>query len=217
MRNPARVFLLGGLAAFVLAPAGPAAAQNPAHVHMGHVMDGFRGTPEGQGLLPTAIAEAQVAMTHAGLMVRDLSNLNAMKAHAGHVLNAIDPGEMENGPGLGYGVKPAAAGVARHIELAAGSEGASQNITTHATHVATSATNTVTRADRIIELAKGIQAAESAEAAAEMAQELNTLAGALAAGVDADENGRIGWQEGEGGLDAAQTHMGLMQRGEGVF
>jgi len=44
-------------AAFTL----PAMAQeSPAHAHMGHVADGFGNTPDGEGLLPTAIAEAEV-------------------------------------------------------------------------------------------------------------------------------------------------------------
>lgn len=199
------------------APGEEAAAQtNPAHTHMGHVADGFRGTPDGQGLLPTAVAEAEVAATHAGLAARDLSNLDGMKRHAGHVLHAVDPSQVENGPGAGYGVIRAAQGVVQHIELAAGAEGASDNVKTHATHVATSARNTVRRAQRIAELAQEIQAAQSASAAAPLMEEMNTLAQALVAGVDANGDGRVGWQEGEGGLAAAQTHMGLMKRGEGM-
>ena len=216
MHNSVRAIVVVVLVFGGLALAGPLTAQaNPAQTHMGHVLDGFSGTPDGQGLLPTAVAEAAVAVTHAGLAARDLSNLDAMKAHAGHVLNALDPSEAESGPGLGYGVKAAAAGVARHIELAAGSEGASQNVKTHATHVATAANNTVARADRMIELAKAIQGSDSAEAAAESVQELNTLAAALTAGIDADDDGQVGWQEGEGGLDASTQHMTFMQRGEG--
>jgi hypothetical protein len=215
MRTSNRVLIvaLGVLSAFSLADYSEASAQAGADTHIGHVMTGFRGTPEGQGLLPTAIAEAAVVATHAGLMVRDPSNLGAMKTHAGHVLHAVDPAEAASGPGLGYGLKPAAAGVVQHVGLAAAADGAPALVATHAPHVTASATNTVIRADRIIELAKGIQAAESAEAAATMAQELNTLAAALTAGVDADGNGRVGWQEGEGGLDIVQTHMGLMTGG----
>ena len=56
----------------VVATSDPALAQESAsHRHMGHVLDGFGGTPEGQGLLPTAAAEAQVAATHAGLALRN--------------------------------------------------------------------------------------------------------------------------------------------------
>ncbi len=216
MRNPAIAMVMVGVAFSGLVPVGQVAAQdNPAQTHMGHVLDGFRGTPDGQGLLPTAAAEAAIAATHAGLATRDLSSLDAMKRHAGHVLNALDPSAAESGPGLGYGVRVAATRVARHIELAARSEGASQNVKTHATHVAMSANNTVARVDRMIELVEAIQGSDSAEAAAESVQELNTLADALTAGIDTDDDGQVGWQEGEGGLDTAEMHMGLMQRGEG--
>ena len=207
------------IALLMLAVAGfataAAAQDSPAHAHMGHVADGFRGTPDGQGLLPTAVAEAEVAAMHAGLAARDLTNLGAMQTHTGHVQHAIDPSVVENGPGAGYGVKPAAAGAARHISMAADSEGASDNIRTHSTHVATSASNTVARADRILELAAQIQEAESAEAAAPLVEEMAGLASQLFAGLDANEDGRTGWQEGEGGLEQATAHMGFMKRGEG--
>ena len=73
-----------------------------------------------------------------------------MKLHAGHVINAVDPSVVASGPGLGYGVKRAALGVAAHIDLAAKTPGASPNIVTHAGHIGTSARNTVQRADAIV-------------------------------------------------------------------
>ena len=155
------------------------------HNHIGHVADAWNDTPEGQGLLPTALAEARIAARHAGLAAGDTSNLEAMKSHTGHVLHAVDPTAIENGPGLGYGVKRAAEGAAKHIQAAAGSDGASQAITTHATHVATSAQNTVTRADEIVMLAQKIQGASTASAAAPLVQELNTLSQQLVDGTDA--------------------------------
>ena len=39
----------------------------------------------------TAMAEARVAVQHAGLAARNPANLDAMKLHAGHVINAVDP------------------------------------------------------------------------------------------------------------------------------
>lgn len=204
-----------GLVGLLASPAAHAQA-NPAHTHMGHVADGFRGTPEGQGLLPTAVAEAEVAAQHAGLAGRDPSNLDGMKRHIGHVLNAMDPTEVESGPGLGYGVKAATAGVARHIGLAAGSDGASDNITTHGNHVSTAAGNVVTWVDEVIALARQVQEATEADAAAGMVEELIELTNAIVSGTDANGDGRTGWQEGEGGLAQATQHMNLMKRGEGL-
>ena len=188
----------------------------PAHAHVGHVADGFRGTPEGMGLLPTAIAEAQVAAQHAGLAAADPSDLASIKRHVGHVMHALDAESSERGPGKGYGLIRAAEGVVRHIELAAGSEGASDGLKAHAGHVAASAGNTVTRAQRMAEIAQEIMAVEEGGDAADLVAELAALADVLIPGVDANEDGRVGWQEGEGGLEQAQTHLGLLKRGEGI-
>jgi len=196
--------------------AAAVSAQSPAHTHIGHVADAFRGTPEGQGLLPAAVAEAAVAAQHAGFAGRDPSNLDGMKRHMGHILNAIDPTEVENGPGLGYGVKAAAAGVVRHTELAAGSEGASDNLKLHGNHIATAAGNVVTWADEVVVLARQVQEATDAAAAAEIVAELVELTNAIVSGTDANGDGRTGWQEGEGGLEQATLHMNLMKRGEGL-
>lgn len=212
--------LTGVLAAStaVLVTTAPASAQadNPAHAHIGHVANGFRGTPEGQGLLPTAVAEAEVAHQHATLAGRDTGNLEGMQRHMAHVIHALDPSEVENGPGAGYGVVAAAGGSARHIELAAAAEGASDGVKTHATHVATAASHAMTMAEQAVELAGDIQDAEDAAEAAALLEELTALTDAIVNGMDANGDGRVGWQEGEGGLAQATTHLGLMMRGEGM-
>jgi hypothetical protein len=195
-------------AAMVNVPAGPAG------VHIGHVVNGFSDTPNGQGLLPTAMAEARVAIQHAGLAARNPASLDAMKLHAGHVINALDPTVVTSGPGLGYGVKKASTGVATHIELAAKAQGASANIVTHATHVAASARNTVQRADQIIALAKQIQAAASATDAAALVSQMVSQCDQLMAGADANGDGRITWEAGEGGLQQVQQHVNLMLAAE---
>ncbi len=203
------------LALAVLLPVG-ASAQAAVHAHIGHVGDGWNDTPDGMGLLPTAVAEAGVAASHAGYAMRDLSNLDAMQGHARHVLHAVDPSAVDGGPGAGYGVIKAATGAARHIELAARADGAPDGVKTHATHVATSARNAVTRAERIAVLAGQIAAARTADAAAPLVREMAALATALVDGVDANSDGRVGWQEGEGGLAVAETHLGLLKRAAGM-
>ena len=220
MSRTARTGLVFALAAGVVgagllwAPA--AAAQNAAHNHIGHVMDKWNDTPDMAGLLPAAIAEARIAAAHAGFAARDLSDLDAMKLHAAHVLHAVDPSQIEGGPGQGYGVRRAAEGAAKHIMAAANSDGASGAVKAHSEHVATSAQNAVTRADEIVMLAQKIAMADSAADAAPLVTELNDLAQALLGGVDANEDGRIGWQEGEGGLEVAETHGNLMKQAEGL-
>lgn len=217
-RSVANGIVVVTLAVAALLPGQVATAQqtSPAHAHIGHVMDEWRDTPDGRGLLPTAVGEAEVAAQHASLAARDPNNLDAMKLHTGHVIHAVAPSEEPSGPGLGYGVKRAAEGTATHIELAADADGASQNVSVHSTHVATSARNTVQRADEVVRLAKQIQAASSASAAAPLVEQLRTLAEQLVTGADADGDGQVGWQEGEGGLEQAEQHMMLMMRGEDI-
>ncbi len=198
------------------APTAGATASNPAHNHIGHVMTMWKDTPNMQGFLPVAVADAKVAMTHAGYMQKSPDNLDSMKLHAGHVLHALDPTLEPKGPGSGYGVTRAAAGALQHIQLAAKSEGASKGVQTHAGHVSASLTDVTQWTDQAIATAQKIRAATSASDAAPLVTELIAQTNSIANGMDANKDGSIGWQTGEGGLAQAQTHMGLMMKGEGL-
>jgi hypothetical protein len=158
------------------------------------------------------MAEAKTAIQHAGLAA-GATTLDAMKLHAGHVLNALDPTLVPTGPGLGYGMKKAALGVATHIELAARTDSASANVKTHAVHVATAARAAATRADSAIAVAQRIQAATTLEQATPLVNELVTLTQQIMSGVDANKDGKIGWDAVEGGLQQASDHMTLMLAG----
>ena len=183
----------------------PAAPANPSHNHIGHVMTMWKDTPGTQGFLPVAIADAKVAATHAGYMQKAPDNLDSMKLHAGHVLNALDPSIEMKGPGSGYGVKRAAAGASNHVQLAAKSEGASKGVQTHAGHVTASLANVTEWTDAAIATAQKIRAATSASEAAPLVAELIAQTNNISNGVDADKNGSIGWQTGEGGLAAGKS------------
>jgi hypothetical protein len=191
-----------------------AVPQGPAGVHIGHVVNAFGDVPGGIGLLPIALAEARTAAQHATLAARAPDNLAGMKLHAGHVLHALDPSIVTMGPGKGYGVRRAATGVAAHIELAAKAEGASAGVTAHAPHIATAARSTITRLDQIVALAKQIQAATAAPEAAGLVTQMASLCEQLVTGADANSDGRVTWQAGEGGLQQAQEHVNLMLAAE---
>ena len=210
------VVAIGGpLPGTYVAPAGNpvvAVPAGPVGVHLGHVMNAFGDTPNGMGLLPTALAEARIAVQHATLAARQPANLDYMKLHAGHVINALDPGIVAAGPGLKYGLKKASLGVATHVELAAAAEGASPGVVTHAKHVALAARNTVGRSDQLIILAQKIQASTSAADAAALVSQMVSLADQLIAGFDANADGKVGMEPGEGGLQQCDEHMKLMLR-----
>lgn len=190
------------------------AQHSAAHTHIGHVATGFPAAPDGAGLLATAAAEAATAAQHARLAADDPSNLPGMKAHAGHVLHALDPAEGSQGPGKGFGVKRAAEGVAAHIEMAANAEGASQAVTTHANHIAAAAKTAAARATEAAAVARRVQAAGTYAEAEPLVMELRTLTRQIVEGHDADGNGTVGWQEGEGGLQQAEQHLTLLREAE---
>ena len=214
MRPAVRVIVLFAFTLPLPSAALLAQETSPATTHVVHVSERFAGTPDAQGLLPTATEEARIVAQHAEFGVRDPSNLESMQRHAGHIIHALDPSAIDQGPGAGYGLLRAAEGVMRHASLAAKSEGATQNITTHSPHVATSAENTVQRASQIMALAQTIQKyVESPEEAAAIFADLKTIADQLTTGVDANDDGRVGWQSGEGGLEQVAQHVGLMKGG----
>jgi hypothetical protein len=191
-------------AVMIAVPAGPAG------VHIGHVVNAFNDVPGGVGLLPIAMTEAKTAAQHATLAARAPADLAGMKLHTGHVLNALDPTIVAAGPGKGYGVRRAATGIATHIELAAKAEGATPAVTMHASHIATASRSTLARVDQIVALAKQIQAATAAPEAAALVTQMASLCEQLVSGVDANSDGRVTWQAGEGGLQQVQEHVNLM-------
>jgi hypothetical protein len=195
-------------------PTGP--PPNPVHTHIGHVMTMWKDTPSTQGFLPVAVADAKVASIHAGYMQKSSDNLDSIKLHAGHVLNALDPSIEPKGPGSGYGVKRAAAGALQHLQLAAKSEGASKSVLTHTEHVSASLENVGQWTDAAIATAQKVRAATSAAAAAPLVTELTQQLAAINNGMDGNKDGKVSWQTGEGGLEQAQMHMGFMMKGEGL-
>jgi hypothetical protein len=189
----------------------------PAHVHLGHVATQFRGTPDGAGLLPTAIAEAETALQHATLAARDPGDLDAIRRHANHVLHALSPDKVERGPGLGYGVTLAAERTAHYVELAMAADGGGDALSTHGPHVTTATRNALATTEHAVELATALAKDEDLASASARLEELVTACEAILNGVDANGDGRIGWQEGEGGLAQAAQHLELLRRGEGLI
>lgn len=208
-------WLAGALLASVL-PTAAAAQANPVHTHIGHVTTSFPGAPNAQGLLATALAEANTAAQHADLASNDLSNLTAIRTHAGHVLHALSPAEGAQGPGQGFGVQRGAEAVSTHIGLAAGTAGASQNVTTHAAHITASAGTVAGWAAEAADVATRTQAAGTAADAAPLVEQLKTLTNRILVGYDANGDGRIGWEAGEGGLAQVEQHVGLLVSAEGL-
>jgi len=202
------VIVLGGFAS--------SARANMAQDYMNHITESWAETPEEKGLLPIAIAEAEIAVLHARVAANQAHDLVWMQKHTRHVLHALDPDAIADGPGYEYGVLRAATEIAKHITLAAQQEDASENVKTHAVHVATSANNTVARVAEIKGLVTQILAADSAEIAAPVVIKMEEATHQLLDGYDANGDGEITWEAGEGGLNECAKHMQIMRAGEGL-
>lgn len=191
--------------------------------------EAFAETPTGQGLLPTALAEADIAIAHARLARADSLSLVGMRRHAAHVVHALDPSVVSGaGPGLGFGVSRGAREASRHIELATATDTLmmpsdtlaeaqfSENVAVHLPHISASLAGAARRTDQAIALAQRIQTASSLSNALPLADQLIDLCVGIRYGVDANRDGIVGWQESEGGLAQATYHMNLLRRGEGL-
>jgi hypothetical protein len=187
-----------------------------AHVHVGHIATSYFDTPSGLGLLPTAAAEAEIALQHAALASADSLYLEGMRRHVDHILYALDPALAPEGPGLGYGVRRAATAILEHIQLAGAAEDASDNVRTHAEYIAGAARSALAHVDRVASLAGRVRAATSAADAAPTLREIEAATRAVWLGRDADRDGRVVWEAPEGGLRQVQQHMTLLRRGEGL-
>ena len=212
------VFQILAAVATVAVLAAPAQAQmKQSHAHMKHVIASWNDTPDQAGLLPTALEELEIAQQHAALALAKPDDLASLKLHASHVIHALDPSVEAKGPGRGYGVVKAASGAAKHIGFAAAAADASDGVKAHAVHVSASAENVVTWAADAVALAKEIQASTSAADAKDKAMRLQAMLGVMMTGTDANGDGKITWEKGEGGLDQAAEHMGFMADGEEGF
>ena len=172
----------------------------PAHLHLGHVMTNWRDTPANVGFLIAAISDGRVAAVHADLAAKSADDLEAMKLHAGHVLNALDSSVEPKGPGSGYGVRKAATGALQHLEFAVQAEGVTDNVKTHAAQVSASLNNVLQSTDQAVNLAQKIRTATTAAQAAVMVNDLTALTKNIS----------------ERGLQQAKTEMDLIMKGEGL-
>jgi len=184
--------------------------------HLAYLTEAFAEAPGGMGLIPAGMAEAEIAAEYVRLAGQDSNNLDQMVQNMAHVLHAIDPNEVGNGFGLGYGVRRAAESVITNIEVVVNSEEVPENVLFHLSYATGAASGALLRAEQAIALARQIQRATDPEVALPMIETLAELVRAMAYGDDADGDGRIGYSAMESGLAQATYHLTLLRRVEGL-
>ncbi|MDH3272505.1 MAG: hypothetical protein OEN56_14305 [Gemmatimonadota bacterium] len=178
-----------------------------------YLTEAYFDTPGGLGLIPAAMAEAEIATEHVRLAGREAFNLSNMTRHMAHVIHAIDPTEVGGGPGLGYGFKRAAEAAGAHVSQAMRAEGERPGVFDfHAPYMERAARSAAQRADEAIRLARQVQRATSASQGLGLVERLARAVRAMAYGEDRDGDGRIGYSDDEIGLAQAEYHLAIVRR-----
>ena len=177
MGTSLRLVALAGLG--LLAACGVRPVDDPLAVHSVYgglePMPVFRGelpavlfsavdTPDKQGLLYTAMVEAEVAAQYAGRALA-AEDPTLMRSALGEVLFAIDPaaapaweaktsGIVRGWAGTGYGLRRAATGMAGEIRAAAAEDDASAALAEYGPPAARCADNALERADQLVLLSR---------------------------------------------------------------
>ena len=199
-------------AAQVVLAAAEAAEPKEYQLHLGHILDSWEDTPGKVGLVTILEQELDVAAQHAGFAVKDLEDLANIQLHTHHVRHALDPStEKGGGPGKGYGIIKAAKGVIQHMELARDAADATDGAKAHSVHVIASASNIVFWAGKILDKSAQIIGGASPVSSAFFAEENVELLDWIRNGHDADGDGTITWQDGEGGLAQIKQHLSLIE------
>lgn len=172
-----RTMSMGFALVAALAASGCTSSPPPsiAHVHVGHALDGWADAPDRRGLLATAEGEARVAVEHAGYAVAGAADIPALKAHIGHVLHAVEPKAIADGPGLGYGLTRAAGDAAKHMRFAAASRDVSGNLRAALPGLADQADAVASKGAVVAELARQVLASRGAEEAVALAIEVQAI------------------------------------------
>ncbi|MDA1103532.1 MAG: hypothetical protein O2956_08065 [Gemmatimonadetes bacterium] len=173
--------------------------------------DAFGDTPGGWGLIETGMAEAAIAADHVRLAGRDTTDLGNMIRSMSHVLHAIDPAEVGNGFGLGYGVRRSAQAMLFHLDAVAAESEIPPAVRLHVDLAKGGASGALQHAEAAIALARSVQRATTPQQAHRLVDRLSDLVRAMAYGRDADGDGRIGYHEAESGLAQATYHLNVLR------
>jgi hypothetical protein len=178
------------------------------HAHVGHGLTHWQDTPGNKGLFTVAREEISIARsaTDAALAAAAVTE---KVTHIHNVVHALNPDQQPNGNGLGYGALRALRSAIEHLEYAATSEDASENIVS-------SVASLSQLGEAILER---LRATSSAAKTASLNDPLTLdraavelrigLIGAIE-GIDANRDGRIEATPDEAGLDQLHAQLQAM-------
>lgn len=154
-----------------------------------------------------------IAKEHATYAVTDLEDLENMRLHTRHVRHAADPRAERSGqgPGKGYGIVKAAAGILQHMEFARDAPDASDSAKLHAEHVLSSTRNIQFWAGKTLDKAGQVIGGASPVSSAFYTEQIAERIDWILNGHDANGDGSITWEDGEGGLAQVKAHLSYIE------
>ena len=192
-------------------------AESATRARLTTLLTATSGTPQGKGLVETALDEARIAMSQAVQAAVAGEDLPVLQASARGVIHAVDPERVASGPGLGYGVTRAVHDLMTQVELTAAGD-SKADVARAAPRALAAAQRTLQSLEALLSVADEIRTATSASEAAGRTRELARLAQEVIAGTrpTAAERERLG--PGEGGLLAVRRALAALVVGrDGVL
>ena len=202
------------LPVFLVATGCATKAPTIAHVHIGHVVDGWETTPGQAGWLNTAETLAQTSLQAAQRASQADASLESRKKDVEKLVRATHPVFLyeetnlggEAGPQEEIGVRSALLEATRHIEFSANSDDASANVRKGSKEFSTNSQAVLDRCDLIAALGVDAINVNSKLEVDLLTTELLNLAHANIHGEDLNGDGVIGGQNpAEYGLE--QLHV----------
>lgn len=168
-----------------------------------------------RGLFDVARTEAAIARRHTQAALRE-TDLATMKTQVAAAVNAIDPGLVASGPGLGTGLRPALLEAVDQLLAVQRAQPQDPDVALRATAASVAGQTALMRTDEALQEARDALAAQSTSEAIPALVRLDTLLARVVAGQDADGDGEIGWNLGEGGIQQAWSFTRQMAIAEGL-
>lgn len=197
---------------------GSAALPQEALVHLGYIAERYPDAPSELSLLKAAMLEGEIAAAWARVSGVDTLDLERTHRAMDNVIHALDPEQMPDGAGMGFGFLRAAQAVGLHAQLATltASDTVAPALAFHGPFMVRAAREAGARADDAVALARRIQGTSDPRSALRLVEQLSEALRSMMYGEDRDRDGRIGHVSGEGGIAQAAYHLALIYRVEGM-
>jgi hypothetical protein len=179
---------------------------------LGTLMTAAADTPQKQGLVTVALADATIAVKQAWAAEQSPKDLVTMQAGARGVLQALDPALAKEGAASGYGVRPAVLGIIEQLRTLSTADTKADVMRT-APPALVAAQHVLVWCDAAIATARQIVAATRAADAAALTHALSTLTRQLAAGANTSFERHAIPAASEGGLLYVQLQLQMLKVG----